>query len=124
VLGLILAVPIAAVLKIITSFFFAKVRAREVRHIETVRDRLDLEGMVDGFPELMNATIVLLIEPEVLGWDDLALIQRVGEEAREHAIALSVVTTDGVAGALATAAGIPTSTFAVPVGSPLARIGA
>lgn len=118
VLGLILAVPIAAVLKIVVSFFYAKVMAREARHIEVVRTRDDLERIAADFPEMVNATVVLLIEPEALGWDDLALVQRVAEDALDHAIALSAVTPDGVAGALATAAGIPTAT--IPVALPVA----
>ena len=117
VLGLILAVPIAAVLKIVVSFFYAKLMARETRHIETIRDRRDLERLIDHFPESINATIVLLIEPEALTWDDLGLVKAVAEGALDHAIDLSVVTPDGVAGALATAAGIPTTT--VPLALPV-----
>ena len=65
----------------------------------------------------LNASVVLVIEPEAIDWSDLGLIQRAAEDAQEHAIALSAVTADGVAGALAIAAGIPTSTVpaAVPV---------
>ena len=122
VLGLILAVPIAAVLKIVASFFFAKVRAREVRHVETIRSRRDLGNALDGFPDLVNSTIVLLVEPDVLAWEDLPLVQRVAEAAQDSAIALSVVTTDGVAGALATAAGIPTTTIPVVVEAPVASL--
>ena len=118
VLGLLLAVPIAAVLKILTSFFYAKLMARENRHVETVGTRAELARQLDRFPELVNATVVLLIEPEALRWDDLPLVRRVAEEARDHAIDLSVVTPDGVAGALATAAGITTAT--IPTTLPIA----
>jgi len=118
VLGLILAVPIAAVLKILISFFYAKLMARETRHVETIRDRAGLLAAIDRFPDLTNATLVLLIEPGAVGWDDLPLVRRVAEDALDHAIELSVVTPDGVAGALATAAGITTSTvpLTLPVG--------
>lgn len=118
VLGLILAVPVAAVLKIVVSFFYGKLIAREVRHVEVVRHRHDLERLIDGFPSRVNATVVLLFEPGALVWDDLPLVQRVADEALDHAIALSAVTPDGVAGALATAAGITTAT--IPVSLPVA----
>ena len=117
-LGLILAVPVAAVLKIVVAFFYAKLMARGVRHVETVRTRADLERLADDFPDQTNATIVLLIEPGALAWDDLALVRSVADAALDQAIDLSVVTPDGVAGALAAAAGIGTAT--IPVTVPLA----
>jgi len=116
ILGLILAVPIAAVLKILVAFFFAKLTAREVRHVEVVASRPDLERLMRGFPDRLNETVVLLIEPGAVSWSDLALIQQIAEDAADHAIGLSTVTSDGVAGALTTAAGIPTTT--VPAGLP------
>ena len=118
VLGLILAVPIAAVLKIIVAFFYRKLMARETRRVEVIRSREDLQRLVGCFPELLNATVVLLIEPEALSWDDLPLVQRVAEEALDQAIALSAVTPDGIAGALTTAAGIATAT--IPTSLPVA----
>ena len=111
VLGLILAVPVAAVLKIIVAFFYAKLMARETRQIELIRSRSDLHALSARFGDWTNATMVLLIEPGALAWGDLPLVQQVANEALEHAIDLSAVTPDGVAGALATAAGITTSTI-------------
>lgn len=111
VLGLILAVPMAAVLRIVVAFFYAKIMARQTRRVEPVSDRHDLERLLDEFPGLLNATLVLLIEPATLGWSDLPLAERIAEAAEEHAIDLSVVTTDPIAGALFTAAGIPTATI-------------
>ena len=114
-LGLILAVPIAAVLKIIVAFFYAKLMARQTRRVEVIRTRADLERLADDFPDLVNATIVLLIEPNALDWNDLDFVRRVTDEALDHAIELSAVTPDGVAGSLTTAAGITTSTIPVAV---------
>jgi len=118
VLGLILAVPIAAVLKIVVSFFYAKLMAHETRHVEPIRSAADLTSLTERFDAMVNATVVLLIEPGVLKWDDLPLAQRVAETALDHAIDLSVVTADGVAGALTTAAGITTAT--IPTTLPIA----
>ncbi len=120
-LGLILAVPIAAVIKIVASFFYEKVRAREHRQIEVVRSRADLARAMERFPELMNATVVLLIEGDALAWDDLGLMTEVAACGLDHAINLTVVTLDGVAGALAAAAGIPTTTIPQAVSAQFAR---
>lgn len=122
-LGLILAVPFAAVMKIVVGYFYGKLIARETRQVHTIRNRADLEQLRIDFPEMVNATIVLLIEPDSLDWNDLDVMQEVAEEALDHAIDLSVVTTDGIAGALATAAGIATATMpsAVPIGIEPAR---
>ncbi len=118
VLGLIIAVPCAAVIKIVVSFFYAKLMSREQRLVETIRTSDDLRSLSDRFPNLINATVVLLIEPNAVTWEDLPLVQRVADEAADHAIALSAVTPDGVAGALATAAGITTAT--IPATLPVA----
>jgi predicted PurR-regulated permease PerM len=112
VLGLILAVPMAAVMKIISTFFYAKVMAREIRHIEVVAKRDDLQRLTSTFEDMVNGTVVLLVEPGALGWDDLNLVREVAEQATEHAVALSAVTPDAVAGSLMTAIGIPTSAIA------------
>ena len=110
-LGLILSVPVAAVLKIIVQFFHAKIMARAVRHVEEIRATGDLARVATSFKDRGNATIVLMIEPGALSWDDLALVKGVAAEAEEHFIDLSAVTPDGIAGTLMTAAGIPTVTL-------------
>ena len=122
VLGLILAVPVAAVLKILISFFYAKLMTRETRHIELIHARDDLVALVDRFGGMVNATVVLLLEPDVLGWQDLPLVRHVADAALDHAIDLSVVTPDGVAGALATAAGIATATVPLTTSSPIDQV--
>src|SRR5262249_49670399 len=49
VLGLVLAVPIAAVLKIVMTYFYGKVMARETRHVEVIANREDLERIGHQF---------------------------------------------------------------------------
>jgi hypothetical protein len=114
ILGLLLAVPLAAVTKIIATYFYGKITAREVRHVEVIHSRADLERSAEQFPDRTNSTIVLIIEPEVVRWDDLPLVRRIVDEAYEHAISLSVVTTDSIAGALFTACGVATTTVQAP----------
>jgi predicted PurR-regulated permease PerM len=110
-LGLILSVPVAAVLKIVASFFHAKLMASTVRHIEEVRSAPDLIHIANTFKDRRNSTIVLMLKPGALGWSDLQAVQRVVAEAEANFIDLSAVTPDGIAGTLATAAGIPTATL-------------
>jgi predicted PurR-regulated permease PerM len=115
VLGLILAVPIAAVVKILSTYFYGKVMARETRIVEVVTSRSDLAYALERFPDRSNHTVVLMIEPNALEWSDLPLVQEIVDAAREHAVALSAVTPDGVAGTLFAAAGVPTTTVPIAV---------
>jgi len=110
-LGLILSVPVAAVLKIVIQFFHAKVMASEVRQVDVIRSATELADAAKSFSQLSNAHIVMMIEPGALSWDDLPLVQRVAAEAAEHFVNLSAVTPDSLAGTLTTAAGIPTTTL-------------
>jgi predicted PurR-regulated permease PerM len=116
-LGLILAVPAAAVLKIITGYFYRKLMSRETRLVEVVSSRESLAAITERFPKQTNATVVLLVEPGALDWTNLPLVQQTAAAALEHAVDLEVVTPDGVAGALATAAGIPTTTIPATAGA-------
>lgn len=110
-LGLILSVPIAAVAKIIGQFFYAKITARSVRHVEVIRNASDLGRVASGFSERLNSTVVLMIEPGALNWDDLELVEQIALDAERHYIDLSAVTPDGIAGSLTLAAGIPTASL-------------
>jgi hypothetical protein len=99
----------------VASFFHAKLIAGAVRQVEEVRSAPDLIRIAGTFKDRRNATIVLMIEPGALDWPDLQTIERVVAEANEHFIDLSAVTPDGIAGTLATAAGIPTATLPMGV---------
>lgn len=114
VLGLILAVPIAAVVKILVSYFYGKLTTREERHIEVVDDQFDLGSLIELMPERVNWTIVLLVEPGILRWEDLPVIKQLADAAAEYSVALSAVTPDGIAGSLFAAVGLETRT--IPVG--------
>ncbi len=107
-LGLILSVPIAAVAKIIGQFFYAKIMARSVRHVEVIASAGDLDRVIGTFPDRTNATVVLMIEPGALAWDDLDQVVQIVEAAERHFIDLSAVTPDGIAASLTAAGGIAT----------------
>jgi len=117
VLGLILAVPIAAVIKILSTYFYGKLMARETRVVEVISSRENLQSAMERFDARFNATVVLMIEPNALSWSDLPLVQQVVDEAHENAVALSAVTPDGIAGTLFAAAGVATTT--IPVAAPV-----
>ena len=116
ILGLLLAVPTAAVLRILTSYVYGKVVAEEERHILLLDSRERLLQLLDDLPDLINHHLVLLPQPGLLGWDDLPLVQRLATEAKRQGLDLTVVTQDPVAASLATAVGLPTT--AIPAGSP------
>ena len=65
-LGLILSVPLAAVLKLLIQFFHAKLLASSVRHVEVITSANDLARVGATFKDRKNATIVLMIEPGAL----------------------------------------------------------
>jgi hypothetical protein len=117
ILGLILAVPIAAVLKILISYLYAKLITREHRHVEVIQSREQLEYLVNQFPLMTNSSVVLLIEPNVLLWENLPLVRSISDAAYEHSVGLKAVTPDGIAGTLLHAVGIETTT--VPSVSPI-----
>lgn len=108
-LGLILSVPIAAVAKIIGQFFYAKIMARSVRHVEIIASPTDLDRVVNTFPDRGNATVVLMIEPGALTWKDLRHVEQIVLAAERAYIDLSAVTPDGIAASMTAAAGIPTA---------------
>lgn len=118
VLGLILAVPIAAVIKILATYAFEKVKSREERTVHVITSHRDLEHLSEHFAAHYNGTVVLMVEPNVLRWEDLPLVQRVVVAALDQAVALSAVTPDGIAGTLLTAAGVETTSIPtmMPVG--------
>lgn len=121
ILGLILAVPIAAVLKILVGYLYAKLITREQRLVEVIRSRHQLDALANQFASMTNRSVVLLIEPNVLTWENLPLVRTLSDLAYQHSVSLSAVTPDSVAGSLLHAVGINTTTVpgSTPVESPL-----
>jgi hypothetical protein len=103
--------PIAAVLKILISYLYAKLITREHRHVEVIHSREQLESLINQFPGLTNSTVMLLIEPNVLVWENLPLGRSIADAAYEHSVGLRAVTPDGIAGSLLHAVGIETKTM-------------
>jgi len=122
ILGLILAVPIAAVLKILISYLYAKLITREHRHVEVISSREQLEYLVNQFPAMTNTSVVLLIEPNVLVWENLPLVRSISDAAYEHSVGLMAVTPDGIAGTLLHAVGIETTTVPGAASIPAASL--
>ena len=94
-------------MKIVVEFFHSKLLASTVRHVEEVHAPADLARVATTFKERPNATVVLMIGPGALDWNDLALVKGVAAEAEDHFIDLSVVTPDGIAGTLTTRSASP-----------------
>lgn len=117
VLGLLLAVPIAAVAKILLQYLYGKLVAEAERRVILLDDRGDLTALLDELPDLTNQHVVLLPHPGLLDWEDLTLMHRLVVDGAHHGVDLSVVTYDPLAGSLATAVGLDTTI--VPTGAPL-----
>ncbi len=117
VLGLLLAVPVAAVIKILLRYVYGKLVADVERRVVLLDDRADLHALIEELPGATNHHVVVVPQPGVLAWEDVPLVHRLAIESARHGVELSVVTADPVAGSLATAVGIETTV--VPTGAPL-----
>ena len=117
VLGLLLAVPVAAVVKILLRYVYGKLVADIERRVVLLDDRADLHTVIAQLPEATNHHIVVVPQPGVLAWEDVPLFHRLAVESARHGVELSVVTADPVAGSLATAVGLETTV--IPAGAPL-----
>lgn len=107
ILGLLLAVPVLAALKIVLLTVVEELRHPPPRQIVELRDRSALPVLQDWIAMPARRDVLLLVPPDLLTWDDLPLVQLVSRAALEHDVAVSVVTPDPVARSLFTAVGIP-----------------
>lgn len=106
ILGLLLAVPLATMLKILVGYLWNKATADEVRRIVVLDDREALIGLREELPALINHRLVLVPQPGALAWEDLPALHRLVAEANRIGVDLSVVTQDPVAASLAAALGL------------------
>jgi predicted PurR-regulated permease PerM len=106
VLGLLLAVPTLAVIKIIVLAILEELRHPPVRNVVPLRNPEAFQEFVAGFSEYHRQSVVLLVAEDVITWDHLDAIQRLAAEAVRQDTRIQVVTPDPVAASVATAAGI------------------
>lgn len=109
VLGLLLAVPFAAVIRILLGYLYGKIVAEADRRVVTIDALADLVRLHEELPELTNIQIVLLVRRGILQWEDLPLVQQTARAATRSSVPLSVVTPDTIAGSLFTAVGVDTN---------------
>lgn len=109
VLGLFLAVPLGAVVKILLRYVYEKMVADDERQVVLVEQRATVEELGRELAARENQRIVLVIQPGVLAWDDLPLLHQLATERTRFGVELSVVTQDTIAASLATAVGLPTT---------------
>ena len=109
ILGLLLAVPTAAVVRILLRYVYGKIVADAERRIVTLSGHADIERLHESCPNLTNVHIVLLTRPGALQWEDLPLVQGLAGMAGRHGVNLSAITSDPIAGSLFTAVGVETS---------------
>lgn len=106
VLGLFLAVPAAAVLKIVGAYLFEKLTYTDEPVIRIVGSPTELREAVS---ELIreHASVVFVVQPGAVSWDDLEYIRRLVHECALIGAKLRFVTSDSIAANLALATGIP-----------------
>ena len=114
ILGLLLAVPTAAVLRILLRYIYGKIVAEAERRVMTIADHGDFARLSEEMTSLTNVNIVLLTRPGTLRWEDLPMVQGLANLAMRHGVDLSAVTTDPIAGSLFTAVGIETNVIGAP----------
>jgi predicted PurR-regulated permease PerM len=112
ILGLLLAVPILAALKIVFMSVVEELRHPLPREVILIRGQDALDNLAERIADPSRRDIVLLIEPGTVTWDDLPRIQAVHQIAGEHDVQLQVVTPDPGAASIVTAVGLPLVTKA------------
>jgi hypothetical protein len=112
-LGLLLAVPALATLKIVLQAVYFELGNPPPRRVIAVKTSQDLALVRDGLSGEVKGQVVLLLGPESLTWDDLPALQELAMLAVGGDFQLRVVSSDAFAASLATAAGLPVVTQAV-----------
>ena len=107
ILGLLLAVPTLAALKIIVLSVLEELRQPPPRQIVTLDDRTRLYDLPAWLASPARRDVVLIVPPGIVEWSDLPLFQDISRNALEHDVEVAVVTPDPVATSLATAVGLP-----------------
>ncbi|MDW7982625.1 MAG: AI-2E family transporter [Thermomicrobium sp.] len=110
ILGLLLAVPILAALKIVVLTVLEEIRHPPPRQIVTLRDRALLPQLAAWITSPARRDVLLLVPHGTLAWEDLPALQTVSRNALDHDVELLVVTPDPVASSIATAVGLPVAT--------------
>lgn len=110
ILGLLLAVPTLAALKIVVLTVLEELRHPPPRQIVSLDDRARLYSLPTWIASPARRDVVLVIPPGLLQWSDLPLLRDISRSAFEHDVEVAVVTPDPVAQSLATAVGLPVVT--------------
>ncbi len=106
ILGLLLAVPTLAALKIIILEVIQELRHPPARRVVLLQEPGALQDFADGVWEYRHQHVVLLVAEEAMSWDDLELVEELADVAIRNDTRIQVVTPDPVAASIATAAGI------------------
>ncbi|CAN5486556.1 hypothetical protein BH23CHL2_BH23CHL2_00300 [soil metagenome] len=112
ILGLLLAVPFLATLKIISQAIYYELGNPPAREVIPIRRAEDLVGVRSMLGGQVLGHLVLLIGPDVLGWEDVPAMQELAMLAVSSDVLVEVVTPDRFAASIATSAGLPVVTEA------------
>lgn len=113
-LGLLLAVPTLATLKIVVQAVYYELGNPPPRVVVPVRAASDLDGVREMLVSGVEGQLVMLVGEGAVGWDELAVMQELAMLAVSNDIGLQIVTPDRLAASIATAAGLQVVTQARP----------
>ncbi len=111
-LGLLLAVPIVATIKIIVQALYYELGNPPKRVVMPVRSKADLLEVHTRASTGSHEQLVLLIGAGAIDWDDLTDLQKLAAVAVANDVPIQVVTPDSFAASLSTAAGLQVVTEA------------
>lgn len=113
-LGLLLAVPVLATLRIVAVAVFEALRNPPERRVLLLQEPGSLRRVARELALYAHQHLVLLLAPGAVGWEDLETAQTLVAEALTYDIRLQAVTPDRTAASIATAAGIEVVTRVSP----------
>ncbi len=105
-LGLVIAVPVMAAVKIISLAIFEVMRHPQERVVIALREPGSLSTFEMEIGKRQHQRVVLLAAPNAITWEDLQTVQRIAARALQFDINLQMVTPDRIIASIATAAGI------------------
>ncbi|HLT17825.1 MAG TPA: AI-2E family transporter [Thermomicrobiales bacterium] len=106
ILGLLLAVPTLATLKIVAQAIYYELGNPPARVVVPVQQAEDLETVRSMLGDGIEGQLVMLLGEGAIGWDELGTMQELALVAVSNDVSLKVVTPDRFAASIATAAGL------------------
>lgn len=108
IMGLLLAVPIAAVIKVVATYFFPRVFVEEAEENVPLEVDEDLESLVEKLRKLKKKRIWLVAPAGAPILRDRASVRKLRKASKELGLEMSIVSSDALACSLAQSVGFST----------------